>query len=194
MSDVTQYQVVSREEHFRGNVFTAVTDQVKMPDGNVVARDYVQHIGAVGVVALDDDDRVVLVRQYRHPLREYLWELPAGLADVKGEELPAAALRELAEEADLRAGRLDLLFDMHTSPGFSNERIRLFLARELSSVPESERHVRYDEEAGMVARWFDLDEAVGMIFAGRITNAACVVGLLAAARARDDGWRPVRPI
>jgi 8-oxo-dGDP phosphatase len=193
MTDVHQYRVVSREEQFRGPVFTVVTDRVQMPGGRTVARDYVEHIGAVGVVAMDPDGRVVLVRQYRHPLRAHLWELPAGLIDVDGEALAATAIRELAEEADLYAARVDLLVDMHTSPGCSNERIRIFLARDLTPVPEADRHERHDEEAGMEVRWFDLDEAVGMVFAGEITNGPAVAGLLAAARARDEQWRPLRP-
>src|SRR5687768_11977462 len=103
-----------------------------MPDGSVAERDYMRHVGAVGVVALDAEDRVVLVRQYRHPLRREIWELPAGLIDVPGEPLVEAAARELAEEADLRAGRFDLLVDANPSPGCSDEVIRLFLARDLS--------------------------------------------------------------
>ncbi|MBX6355044.1 MAG: NUDIX hydrolase [Micromonosporaceae bacterium] len=193
MTDPDEYRVVSRQEQFRGPVFTVVTDQVRMPSGRTVPRDYVEHIGAVGVVALDAHGRVVLVHQYRHPLRDHLWELPAGLVDMDGEAPHATALRELAEEADLYAGRLDLLLDMRTSPGYSTERIRIFLARDLTPVPEADRHERHDEEAGMQARWFDLDEAVRMVFAGEITNGPAVAGLLAAARARDEGWRPLRP-
>lgn len=187
------YEVVASEEHFHSPVFTVVTDQVAMPDGAVVSRNYLRHVGAVGVVALGADGRVVLVRQYRVPLRTHLWELPAGLADVDGETPAAVAVRELAEEADLWAGRLDLLVDMHTSPGCSNERIRLYLARDLTPVAKADRHERKHEEAGIQVRWFDLDEAVGMVLAGEITNAACVAGLLAAARARAEGWRPLRP-
>jgi 8-oxo-dGDP phosphatase len=186
------YEVRTREERFRGPVFSVVTDQVVMPGGRVVARDYVRHIGAVGVVALDDQDRVVLVRQYRHALGRAIWELPAGLIDVVGEELTAAAHRELGEEVDLVAQRLDVLVDMHTSPGFSNELIRIFLARGLAEVPEHERHERRDEEADMQIVWFDLDQAVGMVLAGEITNAACVAGLLAVARVRDNGFAGLR--
>ncbi len=188
----SRYRVVSREERFQGPVFRVVTDQVEMPDGRVVPRDYLEHVGAVGVVALDDDGRVVLVRQYRPPLREHLWELPAGLIDVAGEELPATAVRELAEETDLRAARVDLLIDLHTSPGCTTERIRIFLARDLTEVPPADRHVRQAEEAGMEVRRFDLDEAVRMVFAGEITNGPAVAGLLAAARARDQEWTPLR--
>ncbi|GII23160.1 NUDIX hydrolase [Planosporangium mesophilum] len=189
-----QYRVRSRTGHFTGPMFDVVTDEVQMPDGNVAKRDYMVHIGAVGVVALDDEGRVVLVRQYRHPVGQHLWELPAGLIDVAGEALDRAAVRELEEEADLTAGRLDVLVDMYPSPGCSTEVIRLFLARDLSPVPPERRHERRDEEAGMVVRRFDLDEAVAMALRGEIANAACLVGVLAAARARDCDWSSLRPL
>lgn len=193
MSTGELYQIRGREVRFRGPVFSVVTDKVTMPGGRVVDRDYLRHVGAVGVVAIDDDDRVALVRQYRHPVGRALWELPAGLIDVVGEDLPAAALRELAEEADLVAERIELLVDMHTSPGCSNELIRIFLARGLSPVDQDARHERRDEEADLELGWFDLDEAVEMVFQGQITNGPCVAGLLAAVRARAQGWAPLRP-
>lgn len=188
------YRVVESRQRFVGPVFSVVTDTVTMPGGGTAERDYIRHVGAVGVVALDADDRVVLVRQYRHPVRRSLWELPAGLTDVAGEDLVASAARELAEEADLVAARWDLLVDVHPTPGCSNEMIRLFLARDLSEVPHSDRHVRTHEEADMTIAWFDLDEAVAMALRGEITNAACLIGLLAAARARDSGWAALRPV
>jgi ADP-ribose pyrophosphatase len=151
------------------------------------------HVGSVGVVALDEAGRVVLICQYRHPVGRHLWELPAGIMDVHGESLDRAAVRELEEEADLTAGRLDLLIDAYPSPGCSNEIIRLFLARDLSPVPPERRHTRSEEEAGMTVRRVDLDEAVAMALRGEIVNGACLVGLLAAARARDGGWSTLRP-
>ncbi|RKR91759.1 ADP-ribose pyrophosphatase [Micromonospora pisi] len=188
-----RYEVKSQTERYDGRVFSVVTDEVVMPGGRVAPRDYVRHVGAVGVVALDDDGRVVLIRQYRHPIGRMLWELPAGLVDVVGEALPAAALRELAEEVDLTAGQVDLLVDLHTSPGASTELIRVFLARQLADVPVAQRHERRDEEAELQVVRVDLDQAVAMVLAGEITNAACVGGVLAAARARDLGWAPLRP-
>ena len=188
-----QHEVLAHTERYAGPIFRVFTDQVTMSDGRIAERDLVVNPGAVGVVALDEVGRVALIRQYRHPVRQRLWELPAGLRDVEGEDLAVTAARELGEETDLRAARFDLLVDLYTSPGFSGETIRLFLARELTAVPEGERHERTDEEADLEIVWFDLDEAVAMVLRGEITNAAAVCGLLAAARARDDGWATLRP-
>ncbi|MEV7331974.1 NUDIX hydrolase [Micromonospora sp. NPDC093244] len=187
-----RYEVRSREERYRGRIFDVVTEEVTMPGGGTGVRDLVRHVGAVAVVALDDAGQVVLIRQYRHPVGRHLWELPAGLMDVSGEELPVAALRELAEEADLTAGRVDVLVDLHSSPGFTDEVVRVFLARDLADVPLDERHERHDEEADLQVVRIDLDEAVAMVLAGEVTNASAVAGLLAAARARDTGFTTLR--
>jgi ADP-ribose pyrophosphatase len=192
---VNTHAVLSTCEQFAGRVFSVVTDEVTMPGDRTARRDYVRHVGAVGVVALDDADRVVLVQQYRHPVRERLWELPAGLVDVAGEALVAAAARELAEEADLVAGRWELLVDAYTSPGYSTEVIRLYLARDLTPVPDGERHERRDEEAELVTRLVELDEAVAMALRGEILNASALIGLFAAAHLRARGWPPLpRPV
>lgn len=192
MAGTHAYTVLGRTEHFAGPMFSVVTDEVEMPGGVVARRDYLRHIGAVGVVPLDEADRVVLVRQYRHPIGRPLWELPAGLVDVAGESLPEVAARELAEEADLVADRWDLLLDLHPSPGCSNERIRIFLGRQLRPAPHP--HQREHEEAELVVARFPLAEAVAMIFRGEITNGACVTGLLATAHARARDWAPLRPV
>jgi ADP-ribose pyrophosphatase len=190
-----RYPVRARHERFHGNVFSVVTDEVAMPDGRYVERDYARHVGAVAVAAVDEADRIVLIRQYRHAIGTELWELPAGLMDVAGEELAAAAARELAEEADLTAARWQLLLDLHSSPGFSTEVVRVYLAQELTEVPEAQRHEREHEEAGLTIRRVPLDEAVAMVLRGEITNASAVAGVLATARLRDAGWPPpVRPL
>jgi ADP-ribose pyrophosphatase len=187
-----RYEVLSREVQYRGRIFDVVTERVSMPGGGTAPRDLVRHVGAVAVVALDDAGQVVLIRQYRQPVGRRLWELPAGLTDVTGEDPAVTAARELAEEVDLTAGRLDVLVDVHSSPGFTDELVRVFLARDLGEVPAEQRHDRHDEEADLQIVRIDLDEAVGMVLAGEVTNGPCVAGLLAAARARDAGWSVLR--
>lgn len=189
------YEVVSRRSQFSsGRVIDVVTDEVRMPGGRTALRDWVVHPGAVGVVAVDDADRVLLVRQYRHPVGRELWELPAGLLDVDGESAVVSAARELAEEADLRAARYDVLVDLLTTPGASNEAIRLYLARGVSPVPDAERYTRRDEEAGMITRWFPLDEAVDLVLSGSIENAAAAAGILAVSVARAREWKGLRSV
>jgi ADP-ribose pyrophosphatase len=190
-SQVGGYAVLNSTERFSGRVFSVVTDTVSMPGGGNAERDYLRHPGAVGVVALDDQHRVVLVLQYRHPVRRTLWELPAGLIDVPGEDPLPAAQRELAEEADLAAGRWDLLVDLFTSPGCSDESIRIYLARDLAPAVDND-HVRIDEEAELEVARVDLDEAVAMCFRGEITNGPAVAGILAAAQGRRQDWHGLR--
>jgi 8-oxo-dGTP pyrophosphatase MutT (NUDIX family) len=187
------YRVQRRHERFAGRVITVVTDEVTMPDGVTVNRDWIQHPGAVGAVALDEQGRVLLINQYRHALRRRLWELPAGLLDAEGESPLETARRELHEEADMTAAQWDLLVDVATSPGCSNEVIRVFLARDLMPVPEAERYQRREEESEMETAWLPLEEAVAWVAEGRILNGPAVAGILAAARARDAGWTPLRP-
>jgi 8-oxo-dGDP phosphatase len=188
-----EHETLDRTERYAGPIFTVYSDRVTMSSGGTATRDVVENKGAVGVVALDDVGRVVLIRQYRHPVHERLWEIPAGLRDVQGEDPLVTARRELAEETDYQAARFDLLVDLQTSPGFSNETIRVYLARDLTPVPDDSRYQREDEEADLEIAWFDLDEAVAMILRGEITNASTVAGLLAAARTRDEGWATLRP-
>jgi 8-oxo-dGDP phosphatase len=187
------YRVVSSRKRFTGGIFQVVSDVVEMPGGGTAVRDVTRHLGAAAVVALDDEDRVVLIRQYRHAVGSYLWEIPAGLCDKAGESGVEAARRELAEEVDLAAADWQLLLDLFTSPGFSDEAVRVYLARRLNPVPDAERHARDHEEADLTVVWLDLDEAVAMVLRGEITNAISVAGLLAAAQARSKRWKPLRP-
>jgi ADP-ribose pyrophosphatase len=122
-----------------------------------------------------------------------LWEPPAGLLDVGGEPPIAAAQRELGEEAGYRAEQWAVLVDAFTSPGMTDEAMRVYLARELTAVPEPGRRRGEHEEAGMPLRWLDLDDAVSLVLAGRLHNPTAVMGLLAASRARERGWSELRP-
>jgi 8-oxo-dGDP phosphatase len=197
MTDTHSYRVLASTERFANRVFRLVSDEVVMPGDGVAVRDYLQHVGAVAVVVVDvpegGEERVLLIRQYRHPVRQVMWELPAGLTDVPGEPPLDTARRELAEEADLTAATWYRLVELHTTPGCSDELIRLYLARDVAEVPAADRHHRTDEEAGLTTSWVPLSTAVAMVLDGEITNAACVAGVLAAARARDTGWTDLRP-
>lgn len=185
--------VLEHTDLHHGKIWDLVSETVDLGDSQVV-REFVDHPGAVAVIALDEDDRVLLLQQYRHPVRAELWEPPAGLRDVDGEPPHVTAARELGEEADLRAGSWSLLAEFANSPGGSNEHILVYLARDLSEVPEADRYTREDEEAGMVPVWVPLDEAVEAVLAGRLRSPSAAVGILAAAASRDRGWRTLRPV
>lgn len=187
-----RYPVDHSTERYAGTVITVRTDSVRMPDGRYVERDVVAHPGAVGVIALDEEDRVLLVQQYRHPAGHLLWEPPAGLLDVAGEPPLAAAQRELFEEAGHRAVHWRVLVDLFTSPGSSDETMRIYLARGLTAVAEDERYAAVDEEADMPVAWLPLDEAVAKILAGELHNPTTVAGVLAAAAARTTGYSGLR--
>ncbi|GAB3591562.1 NUDIX hydrolase [Angustibacter peucedani] len=185
--------VRSSEVVFEGRVWDVVSDVVDLGRAGEVTRDYVRHPGAVGVLALDDEGRVPLVHQYRHPVGMTMWELPAGLLDVAGEAPVLAAQRELAEEADLRAGTWHTLADWVMSPGGTSEVFRCFLARDVSAVPEGERHERDGEEMDMPTHWFALDDVRDAVLAGHLNSPSLVVGVLAACASRDGGWASLRP-
>ncbi|MEU2348564.1 NUDIX hydrolase [Modestobacter sp. NPDC049651] len=187
------YELLDSETVYDGHVVSLRRDTVAMPGGGSSVREVVHHGGAVGIVALDDEGRVVLLRQYRHPVRQHLWELPAGLLDVEGESAVEAAQRELAEEVQLAAERWSLLVTTYSSPGFSDERIRIYLAEGLSDVDRPEGFVVEHEELDMTVERVPLAEAVQRVFDGEIRNALAVTGLLAAAQARATGAR-LRPL
>ncbi|NAZ77510.1 NUDIX domain-containing protein [Kineococcus sp. T13] len=188
-----QRALVSTEVVFTGHVWDVVREQVQLPDGGTVVRDVQRHPGAVTILALDDDENVLFVRQYRHPVRRELWELPAGLLDVAGEPPLQAAQRELAEEADLLASDWAVVVDWFNSPGGSSEGNRIYLARGLSAVPAQQRHAREDEEKDLVPVRVPLEQAVQAVLAGRLANPGSVIGVLALQAARAGGWASLRP-
>lgn len=179
-------EILERETVFTGRVW-GVNSDVFDYNGQAVIRDYVDHTGAVAILALDDEDRVLLIRQYRHPVRHRAWEIPAGLLDVNDEPPLDAAKRELAEEADLTAGRWDVLSEFYTSPGGSNEVIRVYLARDLA--PTDSAFERTEEEADIEVRWVPLDEVIDAVLARRVLNPSLAIGSLAAQASRGRGWQ-----
>jgi 8-oxo-dGTP pyrophosphatase MutT (NUDIX family) len=178
-------EIVSSETAFEGKIWNVRRDVFRY-NGDEITREYVDHTGAVAVLALDDDGRVLLIRQYRHPIRHRDWEIPAGLLDQDGERPLLAAQRELGEEADLEAEEWNVLADVFTSPGGNDEAIRIYLARGIRSTGSA--FAREAEEADIEVRWVPLDEAVDAVLQRRVHNAPLIIALLAARAARDQGW------
>jgi ADP-ribose pyrophosphatase len=188
------WPVTSSEELLRGKLVTVRADKVRTPDNQLAEREVVLHPGAVAVLALDDADRVLVIRQYRHPVGHLLWEIPAGLRDVAGEDLWVTAQRELVEEAGYRARDWRVLADYYSSPGFSTERIRIYLARDLEQVPEAERDfVPEAEEAHLLTGWLPLAEGIRKVLAGELHNGVAALAILAGYAARSEGFDRLRP-
>lgn len=154
-------------------------DTIVDPRGDRHSRAVVQPNGAIGVLALDDQDRLLLVQQYRHPVGKFLLEIPAGTLDVEGEAPRDAAVRELAEEADVVAAEWSSLLHLLATPGYSTERWEVFRATDLSAVPAADRTNREAEEADMVQWWLPFDQAVHAVLAGRIIDSMTVAAILA---------------
>ncbi|TDE00248.1 NUDIX domain-containing protein [Jiangella asiatica] len=190
------WPVTTSEVAFTGRVVSVRSDTVRSPvDGSRFVRDVVEHPGAVAVVAVDDAERVLVVRQYRHPVRLRPVELPAGLRDVDGEPPHQSAARELYEEGHVRAGRWHVLVDLLTSPGMTDEAIRVYLARDVDRVPDDERFAGEHEEADLGVAWVPLPELVDAVLAGEVQNATLCAGVLAAWAARHgSGWDALRPV
>lgn len=187
------WPVVATSVLAHGHIVDFLEDEVQAPDRSTVRREYLRHPGAVAVIALDESERVALVRQYRHPVRHRLVEPPAGLLDVTGEDYLAAVQRELAEEVDLAAGRWDVLVDLFSTPGILSESIRIFLARDLSPTAAPDGFVREGEEADMDVVWAPLSDLVEAVLAGQLHSPSLVSGVLAAEAARRRGWASLRP-
>ncbi len=184
--------IIHSEQVYEGRIWNVRSDTVRYRDGQIV-RQYVQHPGAVAIVALDDHDRVLLIQQYRHPIRRRDWEIPAGLLDVEGEVPLQTAQRELAEEVDLTASEWEPLVSVFTTPGGNDEVVHLFLARGLTA--NGHAHAREDEEADIRIDWVSLSDAVTAVLDGRMRNGILATGVLAAAERlrRAEGERRAVP-
>jgi len=190
---VDPWPVVGSEQLADGALVKVRRDTVRMPDGQEVGREVIEHPGAVGIVAMDESSRVLLIRQYRHPVGRQLWEIPAGLRDVAGEPPLVTARRELLEEAGYLASDWQVLADFFTSPGITSERLRVYLARGLTRVPDAEReYVPDHEEAHLKVEWAALDVVVSRILAGDLHNGVMMVGVLAAFAAKQDRFTFLR--
>jgi 8-oxo-dGDP phosphatase len=184
------FETVSSETLYTGKIFALRRDCVRMPGDRTAERELIENYGAVGVVAMDEDNNIAMVYQYRHALGRRLWELPAGLLDAAGESPHLGAARELEEEVGLQASTWQVLVDLDTAPGFSDESVRVYLATGLSDVGRPEAH---DEEADMTMRWYPLEEAARRVLAGEIVNSIAVAGILAV-HAVNAGLAEPRPL
>ena len=198
------YPVEDHQLIYQGNVFDFVTDKVQLhADEPAAKRDYLAHPGAVAIAAVrpvvgeDPSSReiadweILLVRQYRHPVRAFLWEVPAGLLDHAGEDRVSAAKRELWEEANLKAENWRVLVDFFTSPGGSSEHLRVFLARGISEAT-GKRFEACEEERDMETAWFSLEQAREALFSGRLHNPSAMASILAVIAALRQGWGGLR--
>lgn len=175
-----EYPVLSSELGFTGHKWSIHSDTVDIA-GDVVVRDVLRHPGAVAVAAVDEHDRVLLIRQYRHPMAAFMWEIPAGLLDIAGEDLLECARRELAEEAGVSAQNWSKLLELALSPGGTSERITIFKATDLHIDPENRQHTGEAEERHLPQKWVPLDQAVAACLRGSIANATAVSAILALA-------------
>ena len=200
---MTEYEIEDRAESWpvlesrvlaEGGITAYHEDLVRMVDGTESRRQYTTHHGAVGVIVLDGEGRMLTLRQYRHPVRRQLWELPAGLLDKPGEHPLEAARRELYEEAHLRAAEWRVLVDYFNSSGTSDEATRIFVARGVSEA-DGEPFAREGEEAGIVTRWVPVAEMVERVLDGRVGTSSMVAAVCAlqVALARPGGWDSLRP-
>ncbi|RSZ63405.1 NUDIX hydrolase [Corynebacterium hylobatis] len=184
------FRVLDTELLLESPILAVRRDTLAMPGEGTGRREIVEHFGAVAVVAVRDDEQIALVRQYRHSVGARLRELPAGLLDVDGEDEITTARRELAEEAGLAADRWDVLCDLVTSPGFCDETVRVFLARDLRDCGCGEIE---HEEADLILEWTPLDTARQMIMTGEIINAIAISGIMTAAEVLAGRATP-RPV
>ncbi|WP_310786367.1 NUDIX hydrolase [Mycobacterium sp. Z3061] len=184
------FETVSSEILYQGAIFALRRDEVRMPGGNIAKREVIEHYGAVAVVAMNENNDIALVYQYRHTYGRRIWELPAGLLDAPGEAPYLTAERELQEEVGLHARTWQVLLDVNTAPGFSDESVRVYLATGLTEIGRPEAH---DEEADMTMQWFPLDEAVHRALSGEIVNSIAIAGIFAA-HAVTTGIAQPRPL
>lgn len=171
-------KTLESKEIYNGKIVNLRVDKVELSNGNTSSREIVEHPGAVCILPVKEDGRIVLVSQFRKPVEETLLELPAGKLE-KGEEPEKCAFRELVEETGYRAGKLEFMFSFYTSPGFSNEILHLFMATDLTpgeSNPDDDEMVEVVE--------IDLKKAVNMIYKGQIKDSKTAIGILALHRGR----------
>jgi 8-oxo-dGDP phosphatase len=186
------WPVIASEPLLKNWLISVRNDTVRLPDNNQAERTVVTHPGAVAILALDDAERVLMIRQYRHPVGRELWEIPAGLRDADGETPLQTAHRELREETGYQASEWHTLIDYYSSPGYSTEVLRIFLARGVERAGDSGFH-REAEEKYIVTDWVPLTEATRLALAGKLHSGPAIAGVLAGYTASTQGFAGLRP-
>jgi ADP-ribose pyrophosphatase len=184
------FKVLASETVFDGVIWNVQRETFEF-EGSPVTREFIDHTGAVAILAIDDSDRVCVITQYRHPIRAIEWELPAGLLDFEGESALSAAQRELAEEVDLEAADWSVLLDFQVSPGGSNEALRVYLARGVTDT--TEKFERTDEESQIEKHWVSLDDLVEAVLGRGLQNSILALAVLTAHASRTRGWSTLAP-
>jgi ADP-ribose pyrophosphatase len=172
------WDVASSEVVGEGGLVRLRLDRLSL-DGTTLVRDVVEHPGAAAVVAIDDDERVLVVRQYRHAAQARMVEIPAGLLDVQGESPLEAAKRELREEGLAEAASWRSLFTLVPQPGLSTERVHMFVAEGITPASPPDGFTAEGEEASMTREWVPLADLVDAVLDGRVSNSLTVAGSLA---------------
>lgn len=176
--------ILNSELALKGMVWDVVRESFEYLDGELT-REFVKHPGAVAVLAVNHQDEVLLINQYRHPVRSRLWEIPAGLRDIKGEDLAVTAQRELLEETGYRAQKLEPLIAFHTTPGGNDETIHVYLAESLEFVGHN---IELEgEERDLETQWVPLAECVKSVLKSDMKSPSLVVAVLALWAKRSTG-------
>ncbi len=165
-------KTLSSENIYQGAVFTVTRDIITATTGQQITREVIQHPGGAGGIALFDDGRIALVKQYRHPAQDFLLEIPAGKID-EGESPEECALREIEEELGYQAGKIEKLAEFYSTPGFCAEKLHVYLATEL--VPTAQK-LDHDEEVEII--FMPLAKAFALAHAGHISDAKTIIALL----------------
>lgn len=167
-------KTVSTEEIFDGKILKLRVEQVEMPGGNLAVREIVEHPGGVGIVAVTDEDEIILVKQFRKPVEKAIYEVPAGKLD-NNEDHRACGIRELSEETGYSAENFDYLGFMYPSPGFADEVTHLYLA---TGLTKGENHLDPDEYLDV--EFIPIDDVKKMIMDNEINDAKTVFGVFKA--------------
>ena len=181
-------KVLNSEEVYKGKIISIRKDTLTRGDGKSFIRETAISNDAVAVVAMDEQRRILLIRQYRHPMGGPVWEIPAGKMDICGEKPEETAIRELQEETDTMAESVKLLTVFYNSAGWTNEKTYVYLVKNLKEVPEFKRE---NEEADIEKKWISLDEAYELVLTGELADAKTVIGILLTFEAEGSVQRGV---